>query len=195
MIKLSTLLLFILTYVLHACVIEDLPKAKDLFDLEVDKSKTILADGKSSVKVTSKILYPYPSKDRRRMIFTTNMGSVGRALQKSDTVDAVYLNGELIAETKLVVSRTPGLYKISAKPEFDSPVDEFELQDEIEVMNSIPSRLVLATSSHGIGANHIDEVTITATLLNSIGRPASANYRISLKYQLLRFWSQSRTIL
>lgn len=67
---------------------------------------------------------------------------------------------------------------ISAKPEFDSPLGEFELKDSIQALPSVPVRIQITPSKFGIGSNFQDEVFLTARLTNKDGKLVSSGAKV-----------------
>lgn len=147
---------------------------KVLTDLTVDKTE-IIADGNATVTLTVK-LNSEANADRRNIVFTTSNGSFGDGPKK--TVKAEYIDGVLMAKTSFKVSTKPGEITVSAKPEFDSPYNEYRLEKKLTAVPSVAQSIKIEPSAFGIAANFTNEISLTAYLKNNNGGFVSAGQKV-----------------
>jgi hypothetical protein len=135
------------------------------------------ADGQSTVNVSVE-LTKNSSEDRRSVIFKTSSGVFTSSSTQTAIVKAEYENGHIVAKTTLKVSTRPGDIVLSVRPEYDSPVDEFTLQNTIIAVPSVASSIQLESSALGIASNHLTEVKVIGTLKNSSEKFVSEGHKV-----------------
>ncbi len=154
-----------------------------LTDLKISQSE-VLADGQSTVSI-SVVLSDKSSTDRRSVIFTTSSGIFTSSGSNKYTSKAEFENGILLAKATLRSSTEPGTIKVSVKPEFDSPLNEYILTASIIAKPSVPVSIKLEPSSFGIASNFLNEVQITGILKNSDGKFVSKGNNVLFENLLL----------
>jgi len=173
--KIITLFFTIIVLLIFSCK-KDINISDSLTNFKLSL-REILADGQSTVSLSVE-LDEKSSIDRRNVVFTTSGGLFAASGTNKYTAKAEYDNGILIAKATLKSSTQPGVVKITVKPEFDSPIQEFILTDSLIASPSIPASIKLEPSSFGLGANFVNEILLTATLKNSNGRFVSKGYNV-----------------
>lgn len=153
-----------------------------LTGFELDKT-VALADGKTVVTATLEI--KGSSSDRRNVIFKASSGTFKDSGKDTYTAKPEYESGKLIARASFKVPFSPGTVTIVAKPEYDSPLAEYEIQKTLVLQTSEPDALLIQTSSYGIAANYLNEVNISGTLKNKNKDGVSEGYKVVFEDFLL----------
>lgn len=173
-------LIIILTagIVLSSCKKE--AKEADTFytDFKLDKTEA-LADGKTIVTATLEV--KDASSDRQNVVFKASSGTFKDSGKDTYTAKPEYESGKLIARAQYKVPSSVQTVTITAKPEYDSPLAEYEVQALLSLKASEPKTLVLQTSSYGIAANYLNEVNISGTLKNEDKKPVSEGYNVQFE--------------
>lgn len=151
---------------------------------ELAAGEFLLADGTSTIDV-SILLSEKSDSDRRNVIFATSSGKFTSNNSKTYTAKAEFENGELIARAVIKVSTKPGKITVTAKPEFDSPIGEFVMEQSIETALSIPASIEMQTNSLGLAGNFLSEVKVVGTLRNEHNDMVSDGFKVDFKDLLL----------
>lgn len=159
-------------------------EVKDLLqDLTLSKTE-VPADGETIISM-SVTVSEKSSTDRRSVVFRADDGTFISSGSKSCTVQAQFIDGKLIAKTNLRVSNEPGTIQVSAEPEFDSPIQEYQLKASFISKPSVADSLLLVPSSFAIAPNFSTQVKILGYIFNSTGKGISAGTRVIFKDFLL----------
>lgn len=142
--------------------------------------REIEADGQSTVELSVR-LSEKSSSDRRKVIFSTSSGLFPGSGDSKHTSTAAFEDGRLVAKASLRVGTQPGTIKISVQPEYDSPIGEYMLLDSIVANPSVPYSIKLEPSAFGIGANFINEISLTGNLKNQSDKFVSKGYKVQFE--------------
>jgi hypothetical protein len=154
-----------------------------LTNLKLSKTQ-VTADGQSTVSISVNVS-DNSSADRRSIIFSASSGVFTTSGTGKQIVKAEFDNGLIVAKITFRVPIQPGTIKITAQPEFDSPLNEYVIMDSIIASASVPALIKLEPSANGIASNFLNEIQLTGSLQNANGRYVSKGNKVLFEDLLL----------
>lgn len=161
---------------------KDIEDTQIFTDLILDPDE-ILADGESAIQI-SVAINEKASSDRRNFIFSTTAGVFAGSGKNKDTSKAEYVDGVLTAKAVLKAPFSAGQYSVTVKPEFDSPIREFQLSKMFTAKISTPATIKLEPSRFGITSNFGNEVFLDGFLKSKNGKNVSSGVSVIFQDKL-----------
>jgi hypothetical protein len=142
--------------------------------------QTVEADGQSTVTVSVKVS-DKSSADRRTILFKCSDGIFTDSGKDTYEAGAKYLNGALLATATWKAPLSAGTTTITAEPEYNSPVADYQLSATLKTTVSEPSSITLSVPAFDIGSGFINQTTLTVKVRNAKGKFVSKGTKVSFE--------------